>query len=67
MAIRVNREVCKGCGLCIVTCPKKILKLDEDKLNSKGYNPCVCVDNDACISCALCARMCPDCAIVVEK
>ena len=65
--ISINFERCKGCGLCVSACPKKIISLAEEKHNQKGYYPAVCTDNEKCISCALCAMMCPDCAIKVEK
>ena len=63
----VNVEVCKGCGLCVAACPKKIMELDKSKLNSKGYHPAGVTDMEACIACAACARTCPDMAITVEK
>ncbi len=63
--MRVDFDRCKGCGLCTTSCPKKIVKLQTEKLNKKGYYTAVCVDDDACIGCALCAVMCPDCAITV--
>jgi len=62
-----NEELCKGCGLCIALCPKKILELDASKVNQKGYNPARCVDLGACISCAICAKICPDSVITVRK
>lgn len=65
--VTVNESVCKGCGLCTTACPKKIIKLNLDKLNEKGYNPAYVCDMDACIGCAMCAMMCPDVAITVEK
>jgi 2-oxoglutarate ferredoxin oxidoreductase subunit delta len=64
--VYIQEDACKGCGLCVIPCPKKILRL-SDRLNARGYHPAECVDMDACIGCALCARMCPDCAITVEK
>ena len=64
--IIVWEDTCKGCGLCIDSCPKGIIKMSE-KLNKKGYHPAECVDMDKCIGCAFCARMCPDCAITVQK
>ena len=69
MANRVTifENVCKGCGLCTLVCPKKILTLDRSRINEKGYNPSVVTDMDRCIACAMCAVMCPDSAIMVEK
>ncbi len=63
----VDFERCKGCGLCITACPKKIVELQKEKRNAKGYFTAHCIDDEACISCAMCAVMCPDCAIVVTK
>jgi len=60
-------ERCKGCGLCTSACPKKIVAVQKEKRNKKGYFTAVCKDNDACVGCAMCAIMCPDCAIIVEK
>lgn len=58
---------CKGCGLCITACPKKILVLATDKINNKGHHPVECIDENSCIGCAFCATMCPDCVIKVER
>ena len=65
--VTFNVELCKGCGLCVGACPKKIVKLDSDKINAKGYHPATVVDGEKCIGCAFCATMCPDCVITVEK
>jgi 2-oxoglutarate ferredoxin oxidoreductase subunit delta len=63
----VNTEICKGCGLCTTACPQKIVALDLNVINSKGYNPSSVTDPSKCTGCALCAMMCPDCAITVER
>lgn len=63
----VITERCKGCGLCADACPKKIVVLQKEKRNKKGYFYAVCTSQEDCISCAMCATMCPDCAIVIEK
>lgn len=60
-------ELCKGCGLCVNACPKKIIGLDGNAINGKGYNPARVTDEAKCIACAFCAVMCPDCVIKVEK
>ena len=65
--LTVNEELCKGCGLCVRACPKKIMELCKNKLNSKGYHPAGLTDPEACIACAACARTCPDTVIEIEK
>jgi 2-oxoglutarate ferredoxin oxidoreductase subunit delta len=67
MARTVFREErCKGCGLCIEICPKKILTF-ANHLNSSGYNTVSSKDQAQCIGCAMCARTCPDVVIEVYK
>ena len=65
--IYIDENVCKGCNLCVVACPKKILTLDSSKVNAKGYNPACITAMDKCTACAMCAIICPDSAITVEK
>lgn len=65
--ITVDFERCKGCGLCATACPKKIVAMQQEKRNRKGFFTAVCIDDNSCIGCAMCATMCPDCAITVEK
>ena len=62
-----DEEKCKGCGLCVTACPKKIIDIDKDKINKKGYNPAGVKEPDLCISCAQCAIICPDIAIYIEN
>jgi 2-oxoglutarate ferredoxin oxidoreductase subunit delta len=60
---------CKGCKLCTTACPKGIVVMDDEKLNSKGFHPATvkAEDMEKCISCAFCATICPDMAIEVRK
>jgi 2-oxoglutarate ferredoxin oxidoreductase subunit delta len=58
---------CKGCGLCVEVCPKKILELDEKTINVKGIHPVSVIDMDQCIACGNCGIMCPDAVITIEK
>ncbi len=60
-------DECKGCGLCVDVCPKKILRLSAEKINKKGHHPAELTNEAECIGCASCAMMCPDCIIKVER
>ncbi len=62
----IDKEVCKGCALCVKECPVKIIELSPSS-NSHGYFYAVVTDNDKCIGCANCAVVCPDCAIEVYR
>ena len=50
----VNTKRCKGCGLCVAFCPKKVFQADF-----QGKS--IAADPDACIG------RCPDFAIVLVK
>lgn len=64
--IIIDKERCKGCGLCIYFCKKKQINL-SDELNRRGQHPCVFIDAGDCNGCAICATVCPDVAIEVYK
>lgn len=65
--VTFREDLCKGCGLCVSACPRKILEIAKDQINKKGHNPARITDQGKCIGCAFCATMCPDCVITVEK
>lgn len=65
--IEINEARCKGCGLCVTACPRKIIALQQDKLNARGFHPAGVEQMDRCIGCAFCAIICPDCAIEVWR
>ncbi|MCL2677527.1 MAG: 4Fe-4S dicluster domain-containing protein [Clostridiales bacterium] len=62
----LRENACKGCGLCVSVCPRKLLRLDLSRVNAKGYNPAV-FSEGGCTSCAFCAAICPDLVISVNK
>ena len=64
--VTVNNEICKGCEMCVIACPKDILELDKSVTNSKGYHPAHITDESLCIACGSCTIRCPDVAIRVE-
>ncbi len=62
----IDSDRCKGCGLCVVVCPKKVLEI-SDQVNTKGYFPAYRAHPENCIYCAMCCTMCPDVAISISK
>jgi 2-oxoglutarate ferredoxin oxidoreductase subunit delta len=65
--IVIHENLCKGCGLCTIACPHKLVCISEH-FNAKGYRPAAFADPDGtCTGCANCATMCPDFAIVVYR
>jgi len=64
--IEIDIDRCKGCGLCTIACPNKLIVLSEE-VNLLGYTPANIIDQERCNGCKLCAEMCPDVAITVFK
>jgi len=56
--LRINREWCKGCGICVKFCPVEVLELDN-------MDKAACLRPDTCICCGMCELRCPDLAIEV--
>ena len=59
-------DVCKGCELCVLYCPKKIVVISSH-INNKGYSPATIDDMEKCTGCKSCALVCPDGAISIFK
>jgi 2-oxoglutarate ferredoxin oxidoreductase subunit delta len=62
----IDVDRCKGCGLCVTVCPKKVLEISE-QVNTKGYFPAYRAHPENCIYCAMCCTMCPDVAINISE
>jgi len=69
MAGRVSfdENKCKGCELCTTVCPVKIVLMDKERINVKGYHPATVKEMDKCTACGSCAKICPDVVIRVER
>ena len=58
-AIVINKDFCKGCGICVAFCPTHVLELGEDE---KAFVKRL----EDCTACGLCEMRCPDMAIEVQ-
>ena len=66
--VKVDRERCKSCGLCIDVCPEKVFRQSRN-FNKMGYHY---VESEgegknSCSGCQRCVIMCPDVAISIYR
>jgi len=64
--IKIDAEKCKGCGLCVLYCPKGHIK-QAKFLNKKGAYPVEVLEKGECSGCSFCAVICPDLCITIYK
>ena len=62
----IDKDRCKGCGLCVIVCPKNVLEMSSE-VSAKGYFPAHQARPEDCIYCAMCCTMCPDVAITITE
>jgi NAD-dependent dihydropyrimidine dehydrogenase PreA subunit len=56
--VEINPDQCKGCRLCVETCPNDCLVISSE-INALGYQPAK-FDNPSCTACSLCFYICPE-------
>lgn len=59
VTLRLDREPCIGCGLCVTVCPHGVFAVENGKAQI--------TDRDACMECGACARNCPVSALSVKS
>jgi len=68
--IKIDKEKCKGCGLCVNFCPKEdVLYMSKKETNKKGYQFVKKKKNyqSNCLACGSCYIVCPDACIEIIK
>jgi 2-oxoglutarate ferredoxin oxidoreductase subunit delta len=55
----IREKWCKGCGICVAYCPKKVLELRGGKVAAERPADC--------IGCRMCELRCPDFAIEIHE
>jgi 2-oxoglutarate ferredoxin oxidoreductase subunit delta len=56
--VKINTEECKGCGLCVDSCPPKCLSLTME-MNIYGAHPAAYA-GEGCTGCGICFYCCPE-------
>jgi ferredoxin len=56
--VKINQDECKGCGLCVASCPPKCLSLSQ-QLNAYGVHPAQ-YSGEGCTGCGICYYCCPE-------
>ena len=59
--IEVNRDVCSGCGVCVLLC-----SYDAIKLEKSGDGTVAVINDRRCKRCGVCVAACPSSAIDLE-
>ena len=62
--IAINPAWCKGCYLCVATCPREVLDIDRDRWTG-SYHAVYVRQIEQCTACRNCELLCPDMAIEV--
>lgn len=62
----LNPAYCKGCGICIEACPRKVIE-STGCLDAKGHMLPAGGDRSRCIGCRLCELVCPDFAVAIGE
>lgn len=56
--VKIESNECKGCRLCVESCPKHCLSIGSE-INNIGYQYSV-FNSENCTACGICYYMCPE-------
>ncbi len=58
--IKINYELCNGCGICVNSCPMDVIRMDAKSQKAIAKYP------EDCMLCIMCELDCPQEAIYVS-
>ncbi len=56
--LKLDDDLCNGCGMCINVCPHNVLAIVDRKINIEN--------KDSCMECSACVKNCPQEALSVN-
>lgn len=62
--VAIEKDKCKGCGLCIHFCPVEFLVFSSG-LNKNGVRYVAAEKEKSCLGCGNCFLICPDACIEI--
>lgn len=62
----LEQDRCKGCELCVESCPRGVLDMAAD-LNALGYRPARVAHPEQCNGCKICTLVCPEVAFTLYE
>lgn len=65
--VELSEDLCIACGLCVSACPRKILIINDTKVNINGSHFAAVTDTTKCIGCGSCTMICPNNVIKIIK
>lgn len=57
--LRLEQELCTGCGTCLTVCPQEVFAVEHGKARI--------IEQDACMECGACMLNCPAGAVWVQS
>lgn len=65
--IKIDENLCLGCGYCAHFCSRGCITITGDKFNAYGYMLPTFAEPEKCNACGVCSWMCPCYAVEVYQ
>ncbi len=65
--VHLNPESCKGCGLCVLRCPMKAVRLEVSPEAKNKTGKTAVINHQLCIGCGVCSFKCPTNSLALKQ